>query len=37
VEPWSFEQNLGEAIFVPAGCPFQARNVQVSSFHILIA
>ncbi|MED6193487.1 hypothetical protein PIB30_019960 [Stylosanthes scabra] len=28
VEPWSFEQNLGEAIFVPAGCPFQARNVQ---------
>eukprot|EP00256_Glycine_max_P052345 XP_014618670.1 lysine-specific demethylase JMJ25 isoform X3 [Glycine max] len=29
VEPWSFEQNLGEAIFVPAGCPFQARNVQL--------
>ncbi|KAK7269348.1 hypothetical protein RIF29_22073 [Crotalaria pallida] len=28
VEPWSFEQTLGEAIFVPAGCPFQARNVQ---------
>ncbi|KAF7805104.1 lysine-specific demethylase JMJ25 isoform X1 [Senna tora] len=28
VEPWSFEQNVGEAIFVPAGCPFQARNVQ---------
>ncbi|CAL0300096.1 unnamed protein product [Lupinus luteus] len=27
VEPWSFEQNIGEAIFVPAGCPFQARNV----------
>ncbi|KAI4301777.1 hypothetical protein L6164_035024 [Bauhinia variegata] len=27
VEPWSFEQNLGDAIFVPAGCPFQARNV----------
>ena len=34
MEPWSFEQNLGEAIFVPAGCPFQARNVQVSSFSV---
>ncbi|KAK4273449.1 hypothetical protein QN277_021849 [Acacia crassicarpa] len=28
VEPWSFEQCVGEAVFVPAGCPFQARNVQ---------
>eukprot|EP00257_Ricinus_communis_P024497 XP_025011911.1 lysine-specific demethylase JMJ25 isoform X1 [Ricinus communis] len=28
VEPWSFEQKLGQAVFVPAGCPFQVRNLQ---------
>lgn len=28
VEPWSFEQHLGEAVFIPAGCPFQVRNLQ---------
>ncbi|XP_065852548.1 E3 ubiquitin-protein ligase JMJ24-like isoform X2 [Euphorbia lathyris] len=28
VEPWSFEQYLGQAIFIPAGCPFQVRNLQ---------
>ncbi|GAV86982.1 JmjC domain-containing protein/WRC domain-containing protein/zf-4CXXC_R1 domain-containing protein [Cephalotus follicularis] len=28
VEPWSFEQHLGQAVFVPAGCPFQLRNLQ---------
>ncbi|KAL3345370.1 hypothetical protein AABB24_024370 [Solanum stoloniferum] len=28
IEPWSFEQHLGEAIFIPAGCPFQVRNLQ---------
>ncbi|VFQ81666.1 unnamed protein product [Cuscuta campestris] len=28
IEPWSFEQHLGDAIFIPAGCPFQARNLQ---------
>lgn len=28
VEPWSFEQHLGQAIFIPAGCPFQSRNLQ---------
>ncbi|KAJ7973352.1 lysine-specific demethylase JMJ25 [Quillaja saponaria] len=29
VEPWSFEQHLGQAVFIPAGCPFQARNSTV--------
>ncbi|KAI8026024.1 Lysine-specific demethylase JMJ25 [Camellia lanceoleosa] len=24
VEPWSFEQHLGQAVFIPAGCPFQS-------------
>ncbi|CAH9081363.1 unnamed protein product [Cuscuta epithymum] len=28
IEPWSFEQHIGEAVFVPAGCPFQLRNLQ---------
>ncbi|XP_057499087.1 E3 ubiquitin-protein ligase JMJ24-like isoform X2 [Actinidia eriantha] len=28
VEPWSFEQHLGQAVFIPAGCPFQVRNLQ---------
>ncbi|OVA08215.1 zinc finger protein [Macleaya cordata] len=28
VEPWTFEQYLGEAIFIPAGCPHQVRNRQ---------
>ncbi|KAJ7548066.1 hypothetical protein O6H91_08G115900 [Diphasiastrum complanatum] len=24
VEPWTFEQNIGEAVFIPAGCPHQS-------------
>ncbi|GJZ88809.1 zinc finger, RING-type containing protein [Tanacetum coccineum] len=28
VEPWTFEQYLGEAIFIPAGFPHQVRNRQ---------
>ncbi|KAK9673111.1 hypothetical protein RND81_12G147100 [Saponaria officinalis] len=28
VEPWSFEQYLGQAVFIPAGCPFQVKNLQ---------
>ncbi|KAL3820499.1 hypothetical protein ACJIZ3_006404 [Penstemon smallii] len=30
VEPWSFEQHIGEVIFIPAGCPFQVRHLQSS-------
>ncbi|KAE9616313.1 putative transcription factor C2H2 family [Lupinus albus] len=26
IEPWTFEQHLGEAVFIPAGCPHQVRN-----------
>ncbi|XP_059063428.1 lysine-specific demethylase JMJ27 isoform X2 [Cryptomeria japonica] len=29
VEPWSFEQHLGEAVLIPAGCPHQVRNLKV--------
>ena len=29
VEPWTFEQHVGEAVFIPAGCPHQVRNRQV--------
>ncbi|XWS76868.1 hypothetical protein CRYUN_Cryun01aG0215000 [Craigia yunnanensis] len=28
VESWTFEQYLGEAVFIPAGCPHQVRNRQ---------
>ncbi|XP_020527897.1 lysine-specific demethylase JMJ25 isoform X2 [Amborella trichopoda] len=26
IEPWTFEQHFGEAVFIPAGCPHQVRN-----------
>ncbi|PRQ28375.1 putative transcription factor C2H2 family [Rosa chinensis] len=28
VEPWTFVQSLGEAVFIPAGCPHQVRNLK---------
>lgn len=28
IEPWTFQQHIGEAVFVPAGCPFQVKNLQ---------
>ncbi|GJN27459.1 hypothetical protein PR202_gb15487 [Eleusine coracana subsp. coracana] len=30
IEPWTFEQKLGEAVFIPAGCPHQVRNLKSS-------
>ena len=32
IEPWSFEQKLGEAVFIPVGCPHQVRNLKVLFF-----
>lgn len=32
IEPWSFEQHPGQAVFVPAGCPFQVRTLQVRAY-----
>lgn len=29
IEPWTFVQNLGEAVFIPAGCAHQVRNLKV--------
>lgn len=29
IEPWTFEQKLGEAVLIPAGCPHQVRNLKV--------
>ncbi|KAI4312000.1 hypothetical protein MLD38_036859 [Melastoma candidum] len=26
IEPWTFIQKLGDAVFIPAGCPHQVRN-----------
>ncbi|CAI0424478.1 unnamed protein product [Linum tenue] len=31
VEPWTFVQKLDDAIFIPAGCPYQVRNLKVAS------
>ncbi|XP_057525606.1 lysine-specific demethylase JMJ25-like [Amaranthus tricolor] len=28
IEPWTFVQNLGEAVIIPAGCPHQVRNLK---------
>ncbi|CAN6317656.1 unnamed protein product [Urochloa humidicola] len=28
VEPWTFEQELGEAVLIPSGCPHQVRNLK---------
>lgn len=30
IEPWTFEQRIGEAVFIPAGCPHQVRNLKVT-------
>ncbi|KAI3904132.1 hypothetical protein MKW98_021718 [Papaver atlanticum] len=29
IEPWTFVQELGEAVFIPAGCPHQVRNLKM--------
>lgn len=29
IEPWTFIQKLGDAVFIPAGCPHQVRNLKV--------
>lgn len=34
IEPWTFEQKLGEAVLIPAGCPHQVRNLKVRSMMI---
>jgi lysine-specific demethylase 3 len=28
VEPWTFVQKVGDAVFIPAGCPHQVRNIK---------
>ncbi|KAL3851261.1 hypothetical protein ACJIZ3_013143 [Penstemon smallii] len=28
IQPWTFEQFPGEAIFIPAGCPYQIRKLK---------
>ncbi|KAJ4960604.1 hypothetical protein NE237_020514 [Protea cynaroides] len=28
IEPWTFVQKLEEAVFIPAGCPHQVRNLK---------
>ncbi|CAM8905754.1 unnamed protein product [Rhodiola kirilowii] len=28
IEPWTFKQRVGEAVIVPAGCPYQIRTLK---------
>ncbi|KAL4289496.1 hypothetical protein GQ457_14G010380 [Hibiscus cannabinus] len=28
IEPWTFEQHVGEAVIIPAGCPYQMRSIK---------
>ncbi|XP_022950666.1 lysine-specific demethylase JMJ25 isoform X2 [Cucurbita moschata] len=35
IEPWTFEQNVGEAVIIPAGCPYQIQNRQ-SCVHVVL-
>ncbi|XP_017223213.1 lysine-specific demethylase JMJ28 [Daucus carota subsp. sativus] len=30
IEPWTFEQKTGEAVIIPAGCPYQFRKLKSS-------
>ncbi|KAJ9566080.1 hypothetical protein OSB04_002046 [Centaurea solstitialis] len=34
VEPWTFEQRIGEAVIIPAGCPYQVKKVKVKKMTI---
>ncbi|KAJ3688612.1 hypothetical protein LUZ61_017776 [Rhynchospora tenuis] len=35
IEAWTFEQKLGDAVLVPAGCPYQVRNLK-SCIHVTL-
>ncbi|TQD72395.1 hypothetical protein C1H46_042066 [Malus baccata] len=35
IEPWTFEQHIGEAVIIPAGCPYQIRNSK-SCVHVVL-
>ncbi|KAL3813180.1 hypothetical protein ACJIZ3_014448 [Penstemon smallii] len=28
IEPWTFVQRIGDAVFIPVGCPYQIRNLK---------
>jgi lysine-specific demethylase 3 len=28
IEPWTFNQKLGDAVLIPVGCPHQVRNLK---------
>ncbi|XLS63153.1 hypothetical protein HN51_017381, partial [Arachis hypogaea] len=34
IEPWTFVQRLGEAVFIPAGCLHQVRNLKVKKITV---
>ncbi|GJX26182.1 lysine-specific demethylase JMJ25-like protein isoform X2 [Tanacetum coccineum] len=34
IEPWTIHQKLGDAVFIPAGCPYQVRNLEIGKIMI---
>jgi hypothetical protein len=36
IEAWTFEQNEGEAVLIPAGCPYQVRNLKVCLMRLIM-
>ncbi|XLR26203.1 hypothetical protein S83_054103 [Arachis hypogaea] len=34
IEPWTFVQRLGEAVFIPTGCPHQVRNLKLKKIRV---
>ncbi|CAL5354369.1 unnamed protein product [Camellia sinensis] len=36
IEPWTFVQKLGDAVFIPAGCPHQVRNLKGSCIKVAL-
>ncbi|KAL6201103.1 hypothetical protein ACLB2K_024818 [Fragaria x ananassa] len=35
IEPWTFEQHIGEAVIIPAGCPYQISSPK-SCVHVVL-
>ncbi|KZV16035.1 hypothetical protein F511_26164 [Dorcoceras hygrometricum] len=36
IQPWTFDQYPGEAVFIPAGCPYQIRKLRVSCVNVVL-
>ncbi|RDY13664.1 Lysine-specific demethylase JMJ25, partial [Mucuna pruriens] len=36
IEPWTFQQHVGQAVIIPTGCPYQIMNTKVLCVSIKI-